>query len=305
LEFPTNLTSSRIVLVIFKSSKHCLLFVLLLSIGSVSNAQQTVSVVVPPLNTPPTGEQLTGKVIWHDLFTDDVIGARDFYTGTFGWQYEEYRGGGKTYIVFTHTGRALAGLVELRNPAKNENQWVSYVSVRDVDQVAAYVSANGGKVLLSPRTLHQHGKLAIFADPEGAAFGVLSSFSGDPEDTLSRSGEWIWADLLARNPQQQAKFYQGIAGYTVVDDTRSAEVNDFFLRADGFARAGVGPLPAEDILPNWLPYLRVADVMGTLAKATQFGGSVILQPSMELFNGKLAIIADPSGAAFGIVQIDN
>jgi predicted enzyme related to lactoylglutathione lyase len=36
---------------------------------------------------------------------------------------------------------------------------------------------------------------------------------------------------------------------------------------------------------------------------TQFGGTVIVEPNPALFNGKLAVIADPTGAVFGIVQI--
>jgi predicted enzyme related to lactoylglutathione lyase len=209
----------------------------------------------------------------------------------------------KTYTLFINKGKSIAGLIELQPGNQNENQWISYISVNDVKQAFGYVTANDGKVLLSPRIFHQQGELAIFIDPDGAAFGVLKSMSGDPEDVMAQPNEWVWADLFAKRPLLLTRFYQGIADYTVVDDNRSTESDDYFLRANGFARAGVGPLPADDILPNWLPYVRVKDVMSSIMKVTQLGGTTIVEPDPTLFGGKLAVIADPSGAALGIVQI--
>jgi predicted enzyme related to lactoylglutathione lyase len=267
-------------------------------------AQQTISIVIPPMNVPPTGVQHYGKIIWHDLFTRDVTTARDFYSQLFGWRYQPYTSGAKTYTLLSHNGKSIAGIVELESGSQNENQWVSYISVVDVKRAFRHVTANGGKVLLSPRLFHQQGELAIFTDPEGAAFGVLNSMSGDPEDVLAKPGEWIWADLLSKNPRQITQFYQGVADYIVVDDTRSPETNDYFLHANGFARAGVNPLPADDILPNWLPYIRVENVMDSLMQVTRLGGRTIIEPDPGLFDNKLAVIADPAGAVFGIVQIN-
>jgi len=283
--------------------KHIAMLSVILALASrTAFAQQTISIIIPPMNTPPTGAQLTGKIVWHDLFTRDVFTAREFYTKLFGWSYQTYRSGAKTYTLLTHKGKSMAGIVELEPGNQNENQWISYISVIDVQQAFAHVTGNGGKVLLSPRMFHQQGDLAIFTDPEGAAFGVLNSMSGDPEDVMAQPNEWIWADLLVRDPLSTARFYQGIADYTIEDDTRSPEVNDYFLHSKGFARAGAVPLPATDILPNWLPYIRVEDILMSTMKVTQLGGSTIIEPNPTLFGGKLAIVADPTGAVFGIVQ---
>lgn len=288
---------------IVKLKLASVLLVVMLMAGRAALAEQTISVIIPPMNTPPTGVQLPGKIVWHDLFTRDPLAAREFYSRLFGWSYQTYTAGVKTYTLFVYKGKSIAGLVELEPGNQNENQWISYISVNDVKQAFSHVTANDGKVLLSPRIFHQQGELAIFTDPDGAAFGVLKSISGDPEDLMAQPNEWVWADLFARRPLLLTRFYQGIADYTVVDDNRSTESDDYFLRADGFARAGVGPLPADDILPNWLPYVRVENVMSSIMKVTQLGGTTIVEPDPTLFGGKLAVIADPSGAALGIVQI--
>ena len=289
---------------ILRLKQLAILLAIILTVARTAFAEQTVPIIIPPMNMPPTGVQLSGKIIWHDLFTRDVFTAREFYTKLFGWSHETFRAGAKSYTLLSYKGKSIAGIVELEPGNQNENQWISYISVLDVRRAFAHVTANGGKVLLSPRIFNQQGELAILTDPEGAAFGVLNSMSGDPEDVMAKPNEWIWADLLVRDPINTARFYQGIADYMIADDTRSIENNDFFLRSMGFARAGVGPLPAPDILPNWLPYIRVQDVLTSTMKVTQLGGTTIIEPNPVLFNSKLAVIADPTGAVFGIVQIN-
>lgn len=266
-------------------------------------AQNGISVTVPPMNDPPTGAHLPGKIVWHDLYTRDILTAREFYKNLFGWRYQAYNTVTDNYTMFFYKGKSVAGMWALEPGNENENQWISYISVLDVNQAANQVAVNGGKVLLSANLLQQLGELAIFTDPDGAAFGVLNSLSGDPEDILAKPNEWIWADLLARKPMDMTRFYQSIGNYSVTENTRSAVPDSYYLRADGFARAGVGPLPDTDVLPNWLPYVRIENVMEAINKVTLLGGTVVMQPDPAVFGGKLAVVADPTGAVLGIVQI--
>ena len=261
------------------------------------------TVVVPPINQPPTNQYFPGKFVWRNLFTNDVESAVNFYRGMFGWESRRFGGGRNAYMLLTTRGLSVAGIIQLQNQDNSENQWVSFISVDDVDSVNNHVMKNGGKVLVSPRLFEQHGQVAIFADPEGAAFGVINSSSGDPRDMLPEVGQFIWADLLAKQPKAQIEFYKGIADYTIEQNQSSIVDNDFFLRTRNVPRAGVLEVPATDILPNWLPYVRVNNIVDSIVKTTQLGGTVILEPSMEIYNGKLAVILDPTGAAIGIIEI--
>ncbi|WP_455207019.1 VOC family protein [Kaarinaea lacus] len=281
------------------------LFLLLLGgvlADSAAAEQRMVSSVVPPINQPATGQYFPGKFIWHDLFTDKLLESMDFYKGVFGWEFRKFGPGKRAYYYITNTGLGVGGLSQLDTSDGTGNQWVSYISVDDVDAANNYVMQNGGKILVSPRTFEQLGQVAIFADPEGAPFGVINSFSGDQREALPHVGQWIWADLFAINPKMQIEFYKGIAQYSAMENPVSGIAEDYFLQSNNVARGGVMPLPAEDILPNWLPYVRVADINDSVMKVTQFGGEVILQPSMQIFNGKLAIVTDPGGAALGIIE---
>ena len=71
----------------------------------------------------------------------------------------------------------------------------------------------GGRLLAPPQNFAKRGEQAVFADPEGAIFGVMKSTSGDPADVLAEPGEWIWIQLLTRDARKAADFYRSVAGY--------------------------------------------------------------------------------------------
>ena len=269
---------------------------------SASQAVFATTVVVPPVNQPATNQYYPGKFVWHDLFTDKLHESMEFYKGVFGWEFRKFGPGKFAYYYITNQGLGVGGLSQLGSGDGSENQWVSYISVDSVDDTNNYVTKNGGKVLVNPTRFEQLGQVAIFADPEGAPFGVISSSSGDQREVLPHVGQWIWVDLFALNPDAQIEFYKGIAQYTATENPVSGIDKDYFLQSNNVARGGVLPVPAEDVSPNWLPYVRVNDINDSIMKVTQFGGAVILQPSMQIFNGKLAIITDPGGAALGLIE---
>jgi hypothetical protein len=49
-----------------------------------AHAALGTAVVLPPLTQPASGEHHVGKVVWTDLVTPDLEGAKRFYGGLFG-----------------------------------------------------------------------------------------------------------------------------------------------------------------------------------------------------------------------------
>jgi len=144
----------------------------------------------------------------------------------------------------------------------------------------------------------------VFADPEGAVFGVVKSSAGDPEDFLAEPGEWIWIQLLSRDARKAAEFYRAVSGYEIVENTRSNRLNDYVLTSEGYARGTIRTMRNADpkVQPTWLPFVRVKNVAESVALAKQLGGKVVFEPKPELLEGKVAVIADPTGAAIGILE---
>ena len=69
------------------------------------------------------------------------------------------------------------------------------------------------------------------------------------------------------------------------------------------AKAGVMDAAAflpEGVPAHWSVYLRVADADATIAAITVHGGSVVM-PAEDTPYGRLATVADPTGATFKIM----
>src|SRR5918993_932629 len=76
------------------------------------------------------------------------------------------------------------------------------------------------------------------------------------------------------------------------------------LSVDGRGVAGVLQLEGEmaGIPPNWSPVFSVADTDETVAKAQELAGTALM-PGMDLPEiGRLAVIQDPAGAVFQVLQ---
>ncbi|MGQ0578245.1 MAG: VOC family protein [Betaproteobacteria bacterium] len=263
---------------------------------------------LPPLNDPPTGLQLSGKLVWADLVTPDPDVVRRFYAALFGWTFASVGSGQGAYSLAHLDGAAIAGVVRRADRAaeRSRSRWIPFMSARDVPATERAVSRAGGKALVATRTIPARGTLALFADPEGAIFGALDSASGDPGDFLPEVGDWIWAQLLSRNADNAAAFYAGLAGYVAEEAESSAASRSLLLTRDGYARASILEIPSgrDDLRPDWLLYVRVADVRKASASAEQLGGRVLLAAKPSLYQGRVAVIADPSGAPVGLLQWD-
>src|SRR5881392_2220281 len=136
---------------------------------------------LPPLTTARGNPRLPGKFIWADLVTDDVAKARNFYAQVFGWQFWGMGG----YIVAMNDGQPIAGMFQKPRPAndpKAKPRWFGYISVANLAKTQRTVTDKGGRLLAPPQNFAKRGEQAVFADPEGAIFGVMKSTSGDPAD---------------------------------------------------------------------------------------------------------------------------
>jgi hypothetical protein len=265
----------------------------------------------PPLSdTTPTAEHFPGKFIWADLFTVDPAAAQAFYTGLFGWEATMIErtttSGTHPYIVLANGGEPVAGIARRpsRLPEAVHGRWVGYVSVPDVAKALAAATAAGGRVLFPAKDLPRRGTQAILADPEGAELGVLHSSSGDPGEYASDPGDFVWAQLFASDPAAEGRFCASVAGWEILPDTRSDRPNVFVLASGGYSRAGMVPLPPRpQAKPGWLLFIRVKDVKAAAAKVISLGGRVLVAPSDVPTEYWRAVVADPTGAVIGLVQL--
>jgi predicted enzyme related to lactoylglutathione lyase len=269
-------------------------------------AAATAPLDVPAVTVPGTHEHHAGKIIWMDLVTPDVAAEKRFYSGLFGWTFRDMGGSDSAYTVALLEGRPVGGLVQRPIPSGEHRQpaWLTFIAVGDVDAATTSAVAHGAKVLSQPKTYRRRGRQAVLSDPDGAVFALLASSSGDPPDVLAAPGEWIWSSLMTSDAASDAAFYQTVCGYDVFDLASDDGSEHLVLAGDDYARAGVNALPSDSYRrhPHWLNFVRVTDAADAAARAVALGARVLVEPRIDRHGGKIAVIADPSGAPVGLME---
>ena len=116
-----------------------------------------------------------GIFCWVDLGTNDAAGAKAFYGGLLGWEFDDLPTGERgTYSTCRLRGRAVAGLYDRAETPG----WGSYISVDDVDRATGRARELGAEVLVEP-----------FATPGGGRVGFERGRRGVAVEGLGEEGD--------------------------------------------------------------------------------------------------------------------
>jgi predicted enzyme related to lactoylglutathione lyase len=274
------------------------LLIVVLGLGAGCTNLPTVS---PFKGAELSATPLLGKFVWRDLVTENPDAVKPFYAALFGWQFEEGRALGAPYTLIKSGGQYIAGISKTQRPRPDQpvSQWLSFMSVADVDRAVEKTRAAGGSVVAGPLDLPNIGRGAVVLDPDGAPLGLLRSHIGDPADSAAPAlNRFLWTEHLSRDPQASADFYASLVGFEV----RKIDFGGrpYWVLVQGRERAALLRNPIAVDRPIWLAYVRVEDPAASAARAAQLGGRVLLAPRADLRNGTLALIADPTGAVLAL-----
>ena len=241
---------------------------------------------------------------WVDFGSPDIEVSKRFYSQLFGWEPGESDPSAGGYFIFNQGGRSVAG----GGPLMMEGQptvWQTYVYVDDADAVAARVGQNGGTVLVQPMDVMGMGKMAVFLDPQGAAFAAWQPVQHMGADLFNEPNAMCWNELASPDVEASKAFYGKVFGWSgETQQMGPATYTEF--KANGQSVAGMRQLLPEDrqmgIPPHWLVYFAVADPDAIATRAAELGGAV-LQPPFDIPVGRMAVLRDPVGATFAIIRM--
>lgn len=113
-----------------------------------------------------------------------------------------------------------------------------------------------------------------------------------------------WTELNTRDVDKAVAYYTKVCGWRF--DKTPMENGDYYVAMKGDQMvAGVFDLTVmpgmKDLPSHWLTYLAVDDVDAAANETEAMGGSVIRAPWDVEGVGRIAILSDPSGAAFGMM----
>jgi predicted enzyme related to lactoylglutathione lyase len=247
-----------------------------------------------------TVQSRVGEVAWHDLATTDVEAAKRFYAELLGWEYNTWRSGENEYPMI-HVGDAdHGGVIRLAEGHPAGPHWVAYIRVDDVDATVARAEAEGGSVVAGATDIPEVGRIAVIMDPQGAVIAPFAPSSDSP----APQGTFVWEELHATEAEGAKRFYEAVFGWSSRPMDMGGGVTYTILsRADGEDVAGLWPKPEGEAGPSaWLTYLATDDVDAASAKARSLGATQFLEPTSAEGVGRFAILADPTGAMFGLFQ---
>lgn len=246
-----------------------------------------------------------GTPCWIDLMASDQQAALDFYRDLFGWQGEvgpaEFGG----YAVCTLNDRPVAGIMARSAP---EGQplppvgWTTYLASDDVDATSAAVAGAGGTVLYEPMDVGTIGRMLVAADPTGAVFGVWQAMDFIGAGVVNEPGALVWNELNTTDTDASGTFCRkalGLRPATIqgMDGYFSLNVGD---RTVGGLQSVPGYL-AAGTPSHWMTYFSVDDTDSTVDALVKAGGSVV-QPAFDMQSGRMAVVQDPQGAVFAVIQ---
>ena len=120
-----------------------------------------------------------------------------------------------------------------------------------------------------------------------------------------RTSRWpagvpCWTDLMAPDLAAASAFYTSVLGWTVPEPDEQWG-GCVVAQRNGADTVGIGPMQ-PGARTAWTLYLATDDADATTAAVTEHGGSVLAAPMDVGPLGRLAIVADPTGAIFGLWQ---
>ncbi|MGI9585316.1 MAG: VOC family protein [Acidimicrobiia bacterium] len=246
---------------------------------------------------------------WADVAVPDMGAGRAFYGGLFGWEAIDGDGGeSMPYVMFTLDGSLVAGMGPISDDqaaAGTPPSWSTYIIVDDVDAVYERAIELGATSLMEPMQILDAGRMVFVIDPVGAPIGFWQSGTHDGAEVFNEFNTQTWNDLASRDVDRAIAFYTALLGWEA--DAFPGEIASFTtFTNDGRMNGGTYDMSdnlPDEVPPHWLTWFRVEACDSSAARVLELGGAVRSEPR-DTEAGKSAVVADPFGAVFGIIETD-
>ena len=266
---------------------------------------------------------IPGVPCWVDNSQPDPEAAVAFYRGLFGWELEDAMPPGSPgkYYIARLRGGDVAAVGSLPEGSPPIAAWNTYIWVESADEAASKVRSEGGRVVRDPFDVMDAGRMAVFADPEGAVFCVWQAKRHKGARIVNEPGALNFNGLNTRDPEGAKSFYGSVFGWKTlqVGDQwqawRLPGYGEFLERRDPGLRermaqsgapegfedvvATLNPITGDQtrVLAHWSVTFAVDDANAIAARAGRLGGQVVVAP-FDAPWVRMAVIADPQGATF-------
>ena len=238
--------------------------------------------------------------IWYELITSDLDAAIGFYSEVVGWTVEQSQTPGMDYRRIMAAGEGIGGMMKAPD-AGMPPAWFGYINVADVDAEVTAFEAAGGKTMWPANEAAGVGRMAMVADPQGAAIYVMTpTGEGESQAFSSAMGHCGWNEYHAAYWEKALDFYAGRFGWVKDVAMDMGPAGTYQVFTSGGVQTGAmmnNPMPQQ----AWLFYFNVSDIDAAVERLTSRGGTIEVPP-MSVPGDQWVIVArDPQGAMFGLL----
>jgi uncharacterized protein len=265
---------------------------------------------------------IPGVPCWADTTQPDPEAASAFYAGLFGWELENIMppDAPGEYFNARLPGGDVGAVSSQPEGAPPGAVWNTYVWVDDADETARKVQEAGGTVLQEPFDIFDSGRMATFADPEGAVISVWQPKEHRGAAVVNEHGSVNFNTLTTGDIEGAAAFYGAVFGWEVLDVGGASMwalpgYGDFLESRTPGMRKNMAEMGAperfEDVVasvspgadepPHWGITFGVDDADSAAARAKELGGEVLVEPFDAPWT-RMTIVRDPQGAVFTASQ---
>jgi uncharacterized protein len=263
---------------------------------------------------------IPGVPCWIDTSQPDPEAAVAFYSDLFEWEFENVMppDAPGEYCIARIRGGDVAAVGSQPEGGPPAAVWNTYIWVESADEAAAKVQGAGGQVVTPPFDVPQAGRMAVFTDPEGAAFNVWQAREHKGARIVNEPGSLNFNNLNSRDPEGAKAFYGSVFGWETLPMTGGAQAwrqpgyGDYLEARTPGMRQGMADMGApagfEDVVATLMPIaddapaywsvtFAVDDADTTAERAAELGGQVVVPP-MDAPWVRMTVLSDPQGAMF-------
>jgi uncharacterized protein len=178
---------------------------------------------------PERDGYVPGVPCWVVASEPDPEAAVDFYGGLFGWEFQDVMAPsseGKYFIARCETtgwslfdrsgdsrGGDVAAVGSIPEAPPPRAMWNTYFWVESADEAASKVRDAGGGVVMEPFDFMDASRMAVFTDPEGAAFCVWEAKEHKGARVVNDPGSLNFNGLNTRDVEAARSFYGSVFGW--------------------------------------------------------------------------------------------
>ncbi|MGY1795425.1 VOC family protein [Geodermatophilus sp. SYSU D00525] len=238
-----------------------------------------------------------GTPCWVDYGAVDPAAAKAFYGALLGWDWTEDAPGSGGYVTALRDGHRAAGLGPQTEPGAAPS-WTTYFATGDAGATCDRIRDAGGTVVVAPVEIGPLGAMAVARDPQGNQFGLWQAGAHTGVEVHGEPGSLAWNEAAVEDPAVARAFYAAVFGFRF----------DELEGMGGYATFATGERPLGGlggVVPGapqgWATCFSVASTDEAVAAVEAAGGKVTTTPEDTGF-GRFAVVADPWGAGFSVLQ---